>query len=59
MDFERQKPVTNEYRDGWDRIFGSLLRMWSEMPGCEIVNVPASNPTYPNGCPILEERADG
>ena len=40
MEFERQKPITDEYRKGWERIW----------------NFPAMRETvYPNGCPILSE----
>ncbi len=58
MEFERQKPVTDEYREGWERLFslhGLVLPSWVSQDNPEFV--PAN---YPNGCPILEEeRVDG
>ena len=57
MDFERQKPVTDEYREGWERIFGqcSYSPYFGELRPLEVYDF-----SYLNGCPILtEERVDG
>ena len=56
MDFERQKPVTDEYRENWTRIYGFPIFFG---PDIRLRNISIPE-TYLNGCPILtEERVDG
>jgi hypothetical protein len=48
MDFERQKPVTDAYRENFDKIFppnGGLAQMPRFRNDWHV--------TYPNDCPIL------
>ena len=47
MDFEQQKPVTDEYREGWERIYAQ-----QEERKAKSRSIPD---TYPNGCPILSD----
>lgn len=47
MDFEQQKPITDEYRRGWERIYAQ-----QEVRKAKRI---ASVDTYSNGCPILSE----
>ncbi len=57
MEFEQQKPITDEYRRGWNRVFGSVAQ-WSEQRthNAPVVSSNLTSPTtYPNGCPILSE----
>ena len=58
MEFEKQKPITDEYRRGWDRIFGwSLVSNPGGMTHAEYAESLQNGGTmiYPNGCPILSE----
>jgi endo-alpha-1,4-polygalactosaminidase (GH114 family) len=63
MDFERQKQVTDEYRDNWERVFAeSAKQRFME----ERINEAVHELTrliredmdvfYANGCPILEDE---
>lgn len=64
MDFERQKPVTDEYRENFDVVFratpptkGQLATLGALASGAQRIVIAS---TYPNGCPILtEECVDG
>ena len=47
MEFEQQKPITVEYRRGWERIYA---QQEARKAKCS-----ASVNTYLNGCPILSE----
>ena len=47
MDFEQQKPITDEFRKGWERIY-----VQQEVRKEKSVD---SAGTYKNGCPILSE----
>ena len=47
MDFEKQKPVTDEFRKGWKRIY-------SQQEARKEKSVDSAG-TYKNGCPILSE----
>ena len=47
MEFEQQKPITDEYRKGWERIYAQQEARKAE---CS-----ASVNTYSSGCPILSE----
>ncbi len=51
MDFEKQKPVTDEYRENWERLFKKPvpLGQWPNHFTAGGMRV------YPNGCPILSE----
>lgn len=51
MEFERQKPVSDEYRENWDRIFitGSGTNIGAFRVDSGTIQ------SYPNGCPILSE----
>lgn len=63
MDFEKQKPVSDEYRENWEHIFRPLLdeaeatapeNVTAIVIGDEHGNVYAKR-SYPNGCPMLNE----
>ncbi len=54
MDFEHQKPVTDEYRENWERVYfqeheEEVKRTLREF------NRNLDLLLYPNGCPILNE----
>lgn len=62
MDFEQQKPITDAFRDGWERTFGVQANLgpiqckdckgWFDHDEyCGHICVP----TYVSGCPILPE----
>lgn len=57
MEFEQQKPITDEYRRGWNRIFGPVAqRLEQRTHNAPVVSSSLTGPsTYPNGCPILRE----
>lgn len=55
MDFEKQKPITDAYRQGWERIWGRPDCARDEL-GTPVVLEETAN-SYPNGCPILKELA--
>ena len=57
MDFEQQKPITDEYRAEWDRVFGYGRPIVHLSDGRFAVSMNAI--TYPNGCPILSEEKNG
>jgi hypothetical protein len=38
MEFEKQKPTSDEYKKNWDMVFG----------------IPKNDNVYPNGCPVLD-----
>ena len=69
MEFERQKPVTDEYREGWIRTFcnARIAEALTELDRIQAEDRAKGTPfhpdyfrVYPNGCPILnEERVDG
>lgn len=46
MEFERQKRITENYRENWERIFKREADRAAE----------AARICYPNGCPILSEE---
>jgi hypothetical protein len=57
MDFEKQKPITDEFRKNWDRV-------WATSKSCDGLPVEAvemdqdrryGTRLYRNGCPMLEE----
>ena len=51
MDFEKQKPITDEYRKGWERI-------WNPRTTQDIVHLYTNRcpmQIYRNGCPVLSE----
>ena len=64
MDFERQKPVTDEYRENFDKVFlfneraaiiqfcGNVSRVDAEISAAKELGF------YSNGCPILNEDAN-
>jgi hypothetical protein len=47
MEFEQQKPITDEYRRGWERIYTQQEARKAQRG--------TSVDTYLNGCPILSE----
>jgi hypothetical protein len=47
MDFEQQKPITDDFRKGWERIYAP-----QEARKAKRSSIPD---TCPNGCPILSE----
>jgi hypothetical protein len=52
MEFEQQKPITDEYRRGWEHIYMRNGRLYENSAPPQ----PRFNPVYyPNGCPILSE----
>jgi hypothetical protein len=51
MEFEQQKPITDEYRENWQRIF----EMCDRPPIVGNAGLSEFTATYPNGCPILSE----
>jgi hypothetical protein len=64
MDFEQQKPITDEYRENYDKVFGGRGYTWAKhAPPIRgsLVADPESFDTgmtvsYPNGCPILSDE---
>ena len=56
MDFEKQKPVTDEYREYWQRVFGaSVFGVLNSADETLVFTHWKIEPKYPNGCPILNE----
>lgn len=56
MEFEQQKPITDEYRKNWDRIFGYGKSFVLCADGTYAVSMNAMHiESYSNGCPILSE----
>ena len=55
MDFEKQKPVTDEYRENWDRLYATFDHgiAWHPVSANTMLGIDRSQ--YPNGCPILSE----
>ncbi len=47
MEFEQQKPITDEYRRGWERIYAQQEARKAKRG--------TSVDTYLNGCPIPSE----
>ena len=59
MEFEPQKPITDAYREGWQRVFG----YWPHQQQTESHLVTSlgrsgNQAVYPNGCPILPSEGD-
>lgn len=62
MDFEKQKPVSDEYREAWERVFADP----SKASDSEIAataqylvgnsGLKSMDGAYPNGCPVLPEE---
>jgi hypothetical protein len=61
MEFEKQKPIMDEYRRGWERIFAqqearkSDKRAVQSPPAGRGRRAGEDDQHYPNGCPILSE----
>lgn len=59
MDFERQKPVSDEYRENWERVFrsGDMRNRPSLMP---VIETPfgrfAVDPSMPRDCIGIIDR---
>ena len=52
MDFEQQKPITDEFRKGWERIYAQQEARKSQvLQFCTHMDPEV----YPNGCPILSD----
>ena len=62
IDFERQKPVTDEYRAEWERTFGPKRCICFSTIGHHASFCPARDEskcsihTYKSGCPILNDE---
>lgn len=50
MTFERQKPVSEQYRENWERTFTKQATIYKER--ARAIEVPKY---YDNGCPMIEE----
>lgn len=58
MEFEQQKPITDEYRKGWERIYAQQEERKAMIPYTihgRIAPCPSQAVQYSNGCPILSE----
>jgi hypothetical protein len=64
MDFEQQKPITDEYRENYDKVFGGRGYTWAKhappIRGSLVADLRKeksvdSAGTYKNGCPILSD----
>ena len=58
MEFEKQKSISDEFREGWERIYAQQEARKS----CASINAKIDRMghdlgagLYPNGCPILSE----
>ena len=54
MDFERQKPVSDEYRENWERVYATYDHGRTWYNSNKDIQAGLGR-TYPNGCPILSE----
>ncbi len=57
MDFERQKPVSDEYRENWERAYGIAVYRNGKNLGTFTSPADAFS-AYENGCPILTEEKE-
>ena len=64
MDSEKQKPITDEYRKNWERIYlqqearkEMMTPVYLVSPEYESLRkaTNTTEPSYRNGCPILSE----
>jgi hypothetical protein len=57
MEFEHQKPVTDQYRDNWERTFGKVCICHKRYfcPDQDEAKCKFHQSMYPNGCPVIEE----
>ena len=58
MDFEQQKPITDEFRKGWERIYvqQEVRKFVLNVYNCaNDKSYPAGTLEYSNGCPILSD----
>lgn len=57
MDFEKQKPITDAYRKGWERVFGHLRERLDRHTHQRAVSEYQGklDDHYVNGCPIISE----
>ncbi len=55
MDSEKQKPITDDYRRGWNRIFGPVAQLAERDTHNAKVSgsIPDRPTTYLNGYPIM------
>jgi len=59
VEFEKQKPVSDEYQENWERLFGLApdAKEWREIRAKFYdQQVIQTFPAYPNGCPILKDE---
>jgi hypothetical protein len=63
MDFEQQKPITDEFRKGWERIYvqqevRKVPKDWPRDSSGNFLGIgtaPNDGTLYRGGCPILSD----
>ena len=63
MEFEKQKPISDEFREGWERIYAQqearkVPKDWPRDSRGNFLGIgiaPNDGKLYRGGCPILDE----